>query len=92
MTYVAPIEEQKFVLRHVVGIDRLAEAGFEVSEDMVDAIVEGVGAFAAGEFAPLNRVGDTVGARWSLITPRQRLQPMRRSVPTSSAADASAYA
>jgi alkylation response protein AidB-like acyl-CoA dehydrogenase len=65
MTYTAPIEEQKFVLRHVVGIDRLAEAGFDVSEDMVDAIVEGVGAFAAGEFAPLNRIGDTVGARWS---------------------------
>ncbi|WP_166038139.1 acyl-CoA dehydrogenase [Sphingosinicella sp. YJ22] len=65
MTYTAPIEEQKFVLRHVAGIDRLAEAGFDVSADMADAIVEGVGAFAAGEFAPLNRVGDTVGARWS---------------------------
>ncbi|MDB5668548.1 MAG: acyl-CoA dehydrogenase [Alphaproteobacteria bacterium] len=65
MTYTAPIEEQKFVLRHVVGIDRLADSGFEVSADMVDAIVEGVGAFAQGEFAPLNRVGDTVGARWS---------------------------
>ncbi len=65
MTYTAPIEEQKFVLRHVAGLDRLAAAGFDVSEDMADAIVEGVGAFAAGEFAPLNRVGDTVGARWS---------------------------
>jgi 3-(methylthio)propanoyl-CoA dehydrogenase len=29
----------------------------------VEAIVEGIGAFAAGEFAPLNRIGDTVGAR-----------------------------
>ena len=66
MTYTAPIEEQKFVLRHVVDIDRLAEAGFDVSSDMVDAIVEGVGAFAEGEFAPLNRIGDTVGAHWSL--------------------------
>ena len=65
MTYTAPIEEQKFVLRHVVGIERLAEAGFDVSEEMVDAIVEGVGDFAAGEFAPLNRIGDEVGARWS---------------------------
>ena len=65
MTYTAPIEEQKFVLRHVVGIDGLAAAGFDISAEMVDAIVEGAGAFAAGEFAPLNRVGDTVGARWS---------------------------
>ena len=31
--------------------------------DMVQAIVYGIGAFAEGEFAPLNRIGDTVGAR-----------------------------
>ncbi|MXO55683.1 acyl-CoA dehydrogenase [Altererythrobacter gangjinensis] len=30
---------------------------------MVQAIVEGVGAFAAGEFAPLNRIGDLEGAK-----------------------------
>ena len=67
MTYVAPVEEQKFVLRHVAGIEALggANAYPDASLDMVDAIVEGVGAFAAGEFAPLNRVGDTVGAHWS---------------------------
>ena len=67
MTYTAPVEEQKFVLRHVAGIEALggANAYPDASLDMVDAIVEGVGAFAAGEFAPLNRIGDTVGARWS---------------------------
>jgi alkylation response protein AidB-like acyl-CoA dehydrogenase len=37
----------------------------EATPDLVDAILEGAGAFAAGEFAPLNRVGDTVGARWT---------------------------
>nr|WP_277754092.1 acyl-CoA dehydrogenase [Porphyrobacter sp. GA68] len=31
--------------------------------DLVAAVVEGVGAFAQGEFAPLNRIGDTEGAR-----------------------------
>ena len=31
--------------------------------DMVAAIVEGIGAFAAGEWAPLNRAGDLEGAR-----------------------------
>jgi alkylation response protein AidB-like acyl-CoA dehydrogenase len=30
---------------------------------MVEAIVEGIGQFAAGEFAPLNRKGDTEGAQ-----------------------------
>jgi alkylation response protein AidB-like acyl-CoA dehydrogenase len=32
---------------------------------VVEAIVEGAGALAAGEFAPLNRPGDEIGARWS---------------------------
>ena len=67
MTYTAPVEEQKFVLRHVAGIAGLCGDNRypEASLDVVDAIVEGVGAFASGEFAPLNRVGDTIGARWS---------------------------
>src|SRR6185503_17309069 len=33
--------------------------------DLVDAILEGAGQFAEGEFAPLNRIGDEVGAKWS---------------------------
>jgi hypothetical protein len=67
MTYTPPIEEQKFVLRHAAGIEELggANAFPEASLDMVDAIVEGAGAFAAGEWAPLNRTGDTIGAKWS---------------------------
>jgi alkylation response protein AidB-like acyl-CoA dehydrogenase len=62
MTYRAPVEEQKFVLRHIVGIGELSD---EATPDLVDAIVEGAGEFAAGEFAPLGRIGDEVGARWS---------------------------
>jgi 3-(methylthio)propanoyl-CoA dehydrogenase len=60
MTYTPPITEQRFVLKTITGI---AELG--VDADIVDAILEGAGAFAAGEFAPLNRIGDTVGARWA---------------------------
>jgi alkylation response protein AidB-like acyl-CoA dehydrogenase len=67
MSYKAPVEEQKFVLRHVVGLDELAghNAFSEASGDVADAIVEGAGAFAAGEFAPLSRIGDEAGAKWS---------------------------
>jgi 3-(methylthio)propanoyl-CoA dehydrogenase len=67
MTYNAPVEEQKFALRHAAGIAALGgESAYpDASLDTVDAIVEGAGAFAAGTFAPLNRIGDTVGARWS---------------------------
>jgi alkylation response protein AidB-like acyl-CoA dehydrogenase len=67
MTYSPPIEEQRFLLRHVVGMDELAghPVFAEATPDLVDAIIEGAGQFAAGEFAPLNRIGDVVGARWS---------------------------
>jgi len=59
MTYTPPVTEQRFVLDHVVRIGELVD-----DSDLVDAIVEGAGAFAAGEYAPLNRIGDQVGARW----------------------------
>jgi alkylation response protein AidB-like acyl-CoA dehydrogenase len=67
MTYTPPIAEQRFLLRHIVKLDELTghNAFAEATPDLVDAILEGAGAFAAGEFAPLNRVGDQVGARWS---------------------------
>ena len=74
MSFTAPSREQNFVLKHIADIGGLAEherfAG--ASEDMVEAIVEGIGQFAAGEFAPINRIGDTVGAKWddgSVTTP-----------------------
>ncbi len=58
MSYAPAIAEQRFVLDTIT---RIGELG--VDHDLVDAILEGAGAFAAGEFAPLNRIGDTVGAR-----------------------------
>jgi alkylation response protein AidB-like acyl-CoA dehydrogenase len=60
MTYIAPIAEQRLVLESAAGIGDLVEDG-----ELVAAIVEGAGEFAAGVFAPLNRIGDEVGARWS---------------------------
>jgi alkylation response protein AidB-like acyl-CoA dehydrogenase len=67
MTYTPPVADQKFVLRHIVRIDELAGHNqfADATPDLVDAIVDGVGEFAAGEFAPLNRTGDSVGAKWS---------------------------
>jgi alkylation response protein AidB-like acyl-CoA dehydrogenase len=67
MTYTPPVVDQRFVLDHVVRIAELAgHQGFaEATPDLVDAILEGAGAFAAGEFAPLNRAGDEIGAKWT---------------------------
>jgi alkylation response protein AidB-like acyl-CoA dehydrogenase len=65
MSFVAPTQEQLFVLRHVTCIDELAthQRFADATPDMVEAIVEGLGQFAQDKFAPLNRIGDTVGAR-----------------------------
>jgi alkylation response protein AidB-like acyl-CoA dehydrogenase len=57
--------DQLLALEVNAGIGGLAESPrFAAAEpDMVRAIVEGIGALAAGEWAPLNRVGDIEGAR-----------------------------
>ena len=62
--YTPPTADQLLAIRVNAGIEELAQSErFAHAEaDLVEAIVEGVGAFAAGEFAPLNRVGDTQGA------------------------------
>ncbi|WP_287980381.1 acyl-CoA dehydrogenase [Sphingomonas sp.] len=67
MTFRPAVADQRFVLEHVVRIDELAaDARYAAaSPDVVDAVLEGVGQFAAGEWAPLNREGDTVGAKWT---------------------------
>ena len=64
MEFTAPTAEQVLAIKVNAGIDEIAahERFAAASPDMVEAIVEGIGAFAAGEWAPLNRVGDTQGA------------------------------
>ncbi|MFM1862619.1 MAG: hypothetical protein RLZ26_1141 [Pseudomonadota bacterium] len=65
MPYQAPIDELRFVLRHVVGFDAVAATGrfAEAGPETQDAILTGAGRLAAEVLAPLNRVGDTDPAR-----------------------------
>lgn len=60
MNFTPPIAEQRFVLDQIVGISDLIADG-----DIIDAVLEGAGQLAQGDWAPLNRVGDTVGANWT---------------------------
>jgi alkylation response protein AidB-like acyl-CoA dehydrogenase len=64
MEYTANTSDQILAMRINAGIDEIAghERFAAASPDMVEAIVEGIGAFAAGEWAPLNRIGDQQGA------------------------------
>jgi 3-(methylthio)propanoyl-CoA dehydrogenase len=65
MEYIPPTAEQVFALRVSAGIAELAvhERFAAASPDIVEAIVEGIGTLAAGEWAPLHRIGDVEGAR-----------------------------
>ncbi|NYT41107.1 acyl-CoA dehydrogenase, partial [Sphingomonas sp. R-74633] len=53
--------DQRFVLETIV---RLGEISEEAAE-MTDAVLEGAGQFATGEWAPLERLGDTDGPKWT---------------------------
>ncbi|WP_010408993.1 acyl-CoA dehydrogenase [Citromicrobium sp. JLT1363] len=65
MTYKPATQDQLLAIRANARIAELAQSErFAAAEpDLVEAIVEGVGQFAAGEWAPLNRKGDLEGAK-----------------------------
>ena len=60
MPFTPAVAEQRFVLETVADL-----AALGVEDDIRDAVLEGVGDFAAGEWAPLAREGDTTGPKWS---------------------------
>jgi 3-(methylsulfanyl)propanoyl-CoA dehydrogenase len=63
MTYRAPVADIAFTLKHAGGVKRAIEEGLygDLSEDLVDAVLEEAGKFATDVIAPLNRVGDAHG-------------------------------
>ncbi|MEJ6010448.1 acyl-CoA dehydrogenase [Novosphingobium aquae] len=67
MTFSVPTAEQRLLLRHIAKVhDLIGDERFPgLADDLIEAIVEGSAAFAEGEFAPLLRIGDDPGPRWS---------------------------
>jgi alkylation response protein AidB-like acyl-CoA dehydrogenase len=63
MTYRAPVEDIAFTLKHAAGVKRAIEDGLygDLTEDVVDAVLEEAGKFASTVIAPLNTVGDKHG-------------------------------
>ncbi|WP_431862144.1 acyl-CoA dehydrogenase family protein [Azospirillum sp.] len=67
MTYTAPLRDIRFTLDEVADIAAVAALpGYEeATEELRDSILEEAGKIAGGLLAPLNRVGDTTGAKWN---------------------------
>ena len=66
MTYRAPIADIAFTLKHSAGFKRALEDGLygDLTEDVVDAVLEEAGKFASSVIAPLNAVGDKHCTPW----------------------------
>lgn len=63
--YRAPVAEISHTLKHVADMKQALESGKlgDLSEDLVDAVLEEAGKFASERIAPLNRDADTIGAK-----------------------------
>ncbi len=64
MSYRSPVADILFSLKHVAGLDEAIESGLfgDVDADTVAAVISEAGRFATEAIAPLNRVGDQIGA------------------------------
>ena len=60
MTYLPPLRDIRFILRHVVGFADVTATGrfADATPDMVDAILDEAGRLSSDVLAPLNRAGD----------------------------------
>src|SRR5690606_18795283 len=65
--YRAPLREIRFVLHELVRDEVLTTlpAFADYSPELADSILEEAGKFAEEILAPINRVGDLTGARWT---------------------------
>jgi alkylation response protein AidB-like acyl-CoA dehydrogenase len=66
MQYQAPINDLKFTLFDVLGVDRLHEFEryAEATPDLIEAILDGMGKFAAELIQPTNKPGDQEGCTY----------------------------
>jgi acyl-CoA dehydrogenase len=66
MDYRAPVADMLSAMREAGGLDEAIAAGLygDLTQDVVEAILAEAAKMADGVIAPLNRVGDQIGARY----------------------------
>jgi alkylation response protein AidB-like acyl-CoA dehydrogenase len=64
--YVAPVKDMQFVIKRLVGLDQVntLPGWEEVTDDLVDAILEEAAKMAGEVLSPLNSTGDRQGAKF----------------------------
>ena len=65
--YRAPLRELRFVLHELLRDEQLSDLPelSDYSSELADSVLEQAARFAEEVLAPINRLGDQVGARWS---------------------------
>lgn len=65
MTYQAPLHDIRFIVEELAGLSEIGQfpGCVDATPDLISAIYEEAGKFAAGVLAPLNPVGDQQGCR-----------------------------
>ncbi len=62
--YFPPLADMRFALEAAAGIGRIAELpAHEGLLDLIDPVLEAAAEFASRELAPLNQIGDKIGAK-----------------------------
>ena len=74
-TYKAPLKEMMFVLKDVIGTDKIRQLPqySEISDDLIEAILTEGAKFTENVLTPLNLPGDNEGCKWnngSVTTPK----------------------
>jgi 3-(methylthio)propanoyl-CoA dehydrogenase len=66
-TYSAPVNDMLFAIQELADLEAVASLPGceEATPDLVNSVLEEAAKFANGVWAPLNRVGDVEGAKWS---------------------------
>ena len=66
-TYIAPLQDMQFVIKDLVGLADITAMPdcAEVTDDLVDAVLDEAGKFASEVLDPLNRGGDKEGAKFA---------------------------